>query len=67
MLGYAKKLLARACRGAWPLLDRNVHVHEHVGDGDHHARDLVDEHFPSWREARAELNALPLSAEEWSE
>jgi len=22
---------------------------------------------PSWREARAELNALPLSAEEWNE
>jgi len=27
---------------------------------------LLDEHYPSWREARAELNALPLSAEEWA-
>jgi predicted metal-dependent hydrolase len=26
---------------------------------------ILDKHFPSWREARAELNELPLSAEEW--
>lgn len=26
---------------------------------------LLDEHYPSWREARAELNALPLAAEAW--
>lgn len=26
---------------------------------------LLDEHFPTWREARAELNELPLAAEEW--
>jgi hypothetical protein len=28
---------------------------------------LMDRHYPHWREARAELNALPLSAQEWSE
>lgn len=28
---------------------------------------LLDEHYPSWREARAELNALPLAAEDWRE
>lgn len=28
---------------------------------------LLDEHYPTWREARAELNALPLGAEEWAE
>lgn len=28
---------------------------------------LLDKHYPSWREARAELNALPLGAEEWRE
>lgn len=28
---------------------------------------LLDKHYPSWREARAELNALPLSAEDWAE
>jgi len=28
---------------------------------------LLDKHCPSWREARAELNALPLSAETWSD
>lgn len=28
---------------------------------------LLDKHYPSWREARAELNALPLSAEDWTE
>lgn len=28
---------------------------------------LLIKHFPSWREARAELNELPLAAEEWNE
>ena len=28
---------------------------------------LLQKHFPSWREARAELNALPLSSEIWRE
>lgn len=27
---------------------------------------LMDKNYPSWREARAELNALPLAAEQWS-
>jgi predicted metal-dependent hydrolase len=26
---------------------------------------ILDEHYPSWREARAELNELPLTAEIW--
>lgn len=26
---------------------------------------LLNKHYPSWREARAELNELPLSAQEW--
>ena len=28
---------------------------------------LLDEHFPTWREARSELNALPLTSEVWNE
>jgi type I restriction enzyme R subunit len=28
---------------------------------------LMNEYYPSWREARAELNELPLAAEEWRE
>jgi len=28
---------------------------------------LLDEHYPSWRDARAELNALPLGSESWGE
>ena len=28
---------------------------------------ILDEHYPTWREARAELNALPLGAEVWRE
>lgn len=28
---------------------------------------LLTEHFPTWREARAELNELPLSAQKWRE
>lgn len=27
---------------------------------------LLDRHYPTWREARAELNELPLSAESWT-
>jgi hypothetical protein len=26
---------------------------------------ILGEHFPNWREARAELNELPLAAEAW--
>jgi hypothetical protein len=26
---------------------------------------LMNRHYPAWREARAELNELPLSAEAW--
>ena len=26
---------------------------------------LMDQHWPQWRESRAELNALPLAAESW--
>ncbi|MDD2722362.1 MAG: SprT family zinc-dependent metalloprotease [Gallionella sp.] len=28
---------------------------------------ILDKHYPGWREARAELNELPLSAESWKE
>lgn len=28
---------------------------------------LLGEHYPNWREARAELNELALTAEEWRE
>jgi len=28
---------------------------------------LLDHHYPTWREARTELNELPLTAESWSE
>ena len=27
---------------------------------------LLDTHYPSWREARAELNALPLGVSVWT-
>src|SRR5205085_8955875 len=26
---------------------------------------ILNEHYPTWREARAELNELPLAAEQW--
>lgn len=46
-----------------------VIVHEmlHLLETTHSERftSLLDKHYPSWREARAELNALPLSAEKW--
>ena len=28
---------------------------------------LLDRHFPTWREARAELNELPLASDTWNE
>lgn len=46
-----------------------VLVHEllHLRVPTHSQRfiDLMDEHVPTWREARQELNALPLVAERW--
>jgi predicted metal-dependent hydrolase len=28
---------------------------------------ILEEHYPTWREARAELNELPLAAEVWND
>lgn len=48
-----------------------VIVHEllHLLEPSHNQRfvALMDAHYPSWREARAELNALPLRAQAWPE
>lgn len=48
-----------------------VVVHEmlHLVEPTHSERftALLDQHYPTWREARAELNELPLSAEVWKE
>ena len=48
-----------------------VVVHEmlHLIEPTHSERfiSLFDRHCPTWREARAELNELPLSAEAWNE
>ena len=48
-----------------------VLVHEllHLIEPTHNDRFvcLLDEHYPAWREARAELNELPLTAEKWRE
>lgn len=48
-----------------------VVVHEmlHLIEPTHSERfvALLDEHYPTWREARQELNELPLGAEQWRE
>jgi predicted metal-dependent hydrolase len=48
-----------------------VVVHEmlHLIEPTHSDRfiSLITQHFPTWRDARAELNELPLAAEEWRE
>jgi predicted metal-dependent hydrolase len=48
-----------------------VIVHEmlHLQEPTHSERfiELLSEHYPTWREARAELNELPLSAQVWKE
>jgi predicted metal-dependent hydrolase len=44
-----------------------VHEMVHLLEAKHSERftALLDRHYPTWREARAELNELPLSAESW--
>ncbi|MDP2128315.1 MAG: SprT family zinc-dependent metalloprotease [Pseudohongiella sp.] len=44
-----------------------VHEMVHLLEPRHSERfvALLNEHYPSWREARAELNSLPLGAEAW--
>ena len=46
-----------------------VHEMVHLIEPTHSERFLVlmTEHYPTWREARAELNELPLAAETWRE
>ena len=46
-----------------------IHEMAHLLEPTHSERFIVilDEHYPSWREARAELNELPLTAEVWKE
>ena len=46
-----------------------VHEMAHLIEPTHNDRfiAILEKHFPSWREARAELNELPLAAEVWKE
>jgi hypothetical protein len=46
-----------------------VHEMVHLIEPTHSDRfvSILTEHYPSWREARAELNELPLAAEVWHE
>jgi len=44
-----------------------VHEMVHLLEPTHNDRfiEILEKHYPTWREARAELNELPLSAETW--
>jgi predicted metal-dependent hydrolase len=46
-----------------------VHETAHINEPTHSDRfiAILGEHYPTWREARAELNDLPLAAETWKE
>lgn len=46
-----------------------VHEMVHLIEPTHNDRfaSILDEHYPSWRDARSELNELPLAAESWKE
>jgi len=46
-----------------------VHEMVHLLEPTHSERfiTILQKHYPAWREARAELNELPLSAEVWKE
>lgn len=45
-----------------------VHEVAHLREPTHNAKfvELVTRHYPNWKTARAELNDLPLAAEEWN-
>ena len=45
-----------------------VHEMAHLIEPTHneHFVALLDQHYPSWRDARMELNDMPLSAEQWA-
>jgi predicted metal-dependent hydrolase len=45
-----------------------VHEMIHLIEARHSKRfvELMDENLPAWREARAELNEIPLGAEDWT-
>ena len=44
-----------------------VHEMVHLLEPTHSERfvEIIEKHYPTWREAREELNALPLTAENW--
>jgi hypothetical protein len=44
-----------------------VHEMVHLLEPTHSERfvEIIEKHYPTWREAREELNALPLTAETW--
>jgi predicted metal-dependent hydrolase len=44
-----------------------VHEMAHLLEATHSERftGMLDQHYPTWREARSELNELPLAAESW--
>ena len=46
-----------------------VHEMTHLLEPTHSERfiSFMDRNYPAWREARAELNELPLGAEKWGE
>lgn len=46
-----------------------VHEMAHLLEAGHNERfiAILDRHWPQWRESRAELNALPLTSENWGE
>lgn len=45
-----------------------VHEMTHLREPTHSAKfvELMTRHYPNWKTARAELNDLPLAAEEWN-
>lgn len=51
--------------------DKRHHGHQEIRplEPTHSQRflEILGKHYPTWREARAELNELPLSAEVWKE
>ena len=50
-------------RGGYVIVHEMIHLLEPI-HSERFVR-ILENHYPSWREARAELNELPLAAEAW--
>jgi predicted metal-dependent hydrolase len=56
------------CKGFWQFSAAHENQMVHLIEPKHNERfvAMLQLHYPTWREARAELDELPLAAQAWS-